>query len=139
MRDISYLLAKKIFMENNIWLQLIIGPAILLIAIIFKLFQPKKINYLYGYRTSRSMKSQEAWKAANRMSANAFLISALIVVTVQSVLYFVVETGIQIGITSAVLVILLAGSMPYVENYLKKNFDENGKPVKNISSPSNTL
>ncbi|WP_429311932.1 SdpI family protein [Paenibacillus mucilaginosus] len=32
-------------------------------------FPPKEINALYGYRTFRSMKSQELWSEGNRYSA----------------------------------------------------------------------
>ncbi|OOQ60597.1 SdpI family protein [Mucilaginibacter pedocola] len=51
----------------------IIGPQLL--AIIFliagyiqKLYPPKKINALYGYRTDSSMKNQQTWDEGNRYS-----------------------------------------------------------------------
>lgn len=36
-------------------------------------YPPKNINYFYGYRTKRSMKSQEAWKFAQSYSAKIFI------------------------------------------------------------------
>ncbi|MDG2235856.1 MAG: SdpI family protein [Flavobacteriaceae bacterium] len=37
------------------------GGIFYLAALVFSKFPPKKINYLYGYRTKASMKSQESW------------------------------------------------------------------------------
>ncbi len=52
-------------MDERIWIHLIIGPLMLVLALLFRKFPPKKINDLYGYRTARSMKSEEAWAYAN--------------------------------------------------------------------------
>jgi uncharacterized membrane protein len=56
------------------------------IAIIFKVVPPKKINYLYGYRTSNSMKNIENWNLANKYSANLMLISMLLLFIVSYIL-----------------------------------------------------
>jgi len=45
------------------------------VAVIYKIFPPKNINYLYGYRTPRSMKTINNWQIANKHSANIMLIS----------------------------------------------------------------
>jgi uncharacterized membrane protein len=41
------------------------------------MYPPKKINGLYGYRTTRSCKSQEAWDFAQRYSAKLMTILGL--------------------------------------------------------------
>ena len=46
-----------------------------IVALVFRMFPPKKINYLYGYRTSRSMKNIENWNFANQYSAAFMLVS----------------------------------------------------------------
>ena len=54
----------------------------LVVGIVFWMYPPKKINGLYGYRTTRSCKSQEAWDFAQRYSAKLitmFGLAALIV------------------------------------------------------------
>ena len=51
-------------------------------GIVFWMCPPKKINEFYGYRTTRSRKSQEAWDFAQRYSAKLMTIfgfAALIV------------------------------------------------------------
>ena len=47
----------------------ITGPLFIVLGWYFAKFPPKKINHFYGYRTSRSMKSQEAWDFAQVYAA----------------------------------------------------------------------
>ena len=47
------------------------------VGIVFWMCPPKKINGLYGYRTTRSRKSQEAWDFAQRYSAKLMTIFGL--------------------------------------------------------------
>ena len=63
-----------------------INALILTVAgVIFWMYPPKKINDFYGYRTTRSRKSQEAWSCAQRYSAKwmtLFSFAALLVAAV---------------------------------------------------------
>lgn len=43
--------------------------ALVAVAVAFWIWSPKKINMTYGYRTTRSMKSQSAWDFAQKYSA----------------------------------------------------------------------
>ena len=52
------------------------------VAFVFRFFPPKKINYLYGYRTSSSMKNIESWNLANKYSSNLMLTSMLLLLFV---------------------------------------------------------
>jgi uncharacterized membrane protein len=47
---------------------------LLVVGVVFWTYPPKKINGLYGYRTTRSRKSQEAWDFAQRYSAKLLTI-----------------------------------------------------------------
>lgn len=58
-------------------IEVLISVILLGISLIYFLLPPKKINYLYGYRTSKSMKNQENWLLANRLGAKYFLISSI--------------------------------------------------------------
>jgi uncharacterized membrane protein len=54
-------------------------------GVVFWMYPPKKINGLYGYRTTRSCKSQEAWDFAQRYSAKLitmFGLAALVVTAI---------------------------------------------------------
>ena len=55
------------------------------VGVVFWMYPPKKINEFYGYRTTRSRKSQEAWDFAQRYSAKLMTIfgfAALLVAAV---------------------------------------------------------
>ena len=47
---------------------ILVGVILLIVWVIVKLFPPKGINALYGYRTPRSMKDTESWDHAQRVS-----------------------------------------------------------------------
>lgn len=49
----------------------------LVVGVVFWMYPPKKINGLYGYRTTRSCKSQESWDFAQRYSAKLMTILGL--------------------------------------------------------------
>lgn len=51
----------------------LVGLVFSLAAFISMKFPPKKINGIYGYRTARSMKSQENWDMAQRYSSRLML------------------------------------------------------------------
>ena len=50
---------------------------ITVVGVVFWMYPPKKINEFYGYRTTRSRKSQEAWGFAQRYSAKLMTIFGL--------------------------------------------------------------
>jgi uncharacterized membrane protein len=56
----------------------IVGFVFAVAAFISLKFPPKKINSIYGYRTSRSMKNQENWDLAQRFSSQLMLKQGLI-------------------------------------------------------------
>lgn len=62
--------------------EILISTILLVISIIFFLFQPQKINKLYGYRTRKSMSSIENWKLSNKYSAKGMLIISILNLTV---------------------------------------------------------
>jgi|GEM_PF-276352 len=75
--------AKKAYLSRIMLSNVMTNPLVLILCIsglIFLLagfiqqrFPPKKINHLYGYRTSNSMKSQESWDFAQEYSAKKMM------------------------------------------------------------------
>ena len=117
-------------MENLFWMHFILGPFFLGIAFLFKIFPPRSINYLYGYRTRRSMKSDTTWQAANKLSANLMVGVGFATCLAQGIFYSVgMAFEAYVGWSSGVLVVLLLATIPVVEAHLKKNFDEQGNPI----------
>lgn len=89
---------------------LIVVPIIFLTGLILKIFPPKKINYFYGYRTSRSMKNEHNWKIANAYSANIIIIGTAAIVFLFGILKIASvpeqAVGIIMGIGLAVIAFL---------------------------------
>ena len=89
------------------------GGIFYLAALVFSKFPPKKINYLYGYRTKASMKSQESWNfAQNYTSKKMKYISLYIFIIGAFSIFLNIELmwslwlGIIISILMPVLMIL---------------------------------
>ena len=64
----------------------LVGLAFSIAAFITMKFPPKKINGIYGYRTSRSMKSQENWDIAQRFSSRLMLKQGLVMLAIAGLL-----------------------------------------------------
>ncbi len=86
-----------------------------------------QINNWFGYRTSRSMSSREAWVFANKLCAKILIyggITASIVsCAVILALYFIFGAEVAIGasiIINCVVAVMCVIVIPYVESKLKK-------------------
>ena len=98
----------------------------------FRSKAPKKINYLYGYRTSMSMKNKDTWDFAHRYFGRLWFKTGWIVlfITVIAMLMLLGKDTQTIGILGAIIVVLqcipMLGVIIPTEKALKKNFDEDG-------------
>jgi uncharacterized membrane protein len=97
-----------------------LGPLLLIFAYLYKRFPPKKINSLYGYRTSRSMKNQEAWECGNTYSAQALLLVALGCCLVQLVAFSLTDLKWAVLWTAGFLVAGIMLTIPFTERHLKQ-------------------
>lgn len=57
------------FFNDSLEMPLFIGILFLLFGVTLYFFPPKKINIIYGYRTSKSMNSQDSWNFAQNYSS----------------------------------------------------------------------
>ncbi len=58
---------------------LVPGAVLLIIALLVRRFPPRHPSHWYGYRSTRSMRSTEAWQAANSFSGKLLLWGSLLV------------------------------------------------------------
>lgn len=111
---------------------LLIPFIMIFLGIFFKKTAPKKINYMFGYRTSRSMKNEETWKFAHYYLGKIWfrLSMAALVVSTTVMIFVIGKDKDTVGYTQMVVLYvqlaLLIGSIFPVESALKKNFDGNG-------------
>ncbi len=99
----------------------------LAIGYYFKRNPPGKINWLYGYRTRRSMSNQNVWDAANRYWTHIFFHWQWFTFLFPLISFFIFPTYIFM-ITVLGHSALLIITMPATEIYLDKHFDKNGNP-----------
>ena len=99
---------------------------------------PKEINWIIGYRSTRSMKSQEAWDFANHyggkvMKKAGWITLALSVIVMLFVMFRsdAVVSKVSVTLTFCQLIPLLA-VLPMVERELKKRFDSEGNPKEDV-------
>lgn len=88
-------------------LPFLVGAIFTVTAAITYFFPPKNINYLYGYRTESSMKNQERWDFAQRLSSvKMFRLGLMLVAVSMAGLLFPMDetTNIIVGIA-----LLIAG------------------------------
>ena len=94
---------------------------------------PEKINHIYGYRTSRSMKNQETWRFAHETCGRLWVrLGAVLLLLSLAAAVMTFGRGVEAaGIVSAVVVVVqmvvVIGSIVPVERALKRNFDDQGR------------
>ena len=66
--------------DNENYVTIILGSIFVITGLIMYFFPPKKINYLYGYRTKNSMKNLERWTFAQRHSAKLMMWCGVVLV-----------------------------------------------------------
>jgi uncharacterized membrane protein len=100
------------------------------IGLLIKKYPPKKINSVIGYRTIRSMKSNQAWSFAHRRLAQLYIPTGIVTALISGAAILIFwdynETAFRIILAAQVIVLLL--TVIPIEKALKKNFDENGNP-----------
>ncbi|WP_417939351.1 SdpI family protein [Flavobacterium sp. RS13.1] len=84
----------------------------LCVILITKLFPPKKINSLYGYRTANSMKNKVNWDFAQKFSTSLFLKLLSLLLLIQIVLYIIfgstsfTEFSVLVGLILCIAIVL---------------------------------
>jgi uncharacterized membrane protein len=111
------------WIEKILLLPFLCGAIFAVTSMIVYIFPPKKINYMYGYRTSASMKSQERWDFAQRYSTiKMFQLGLALVAISLSGLLFEPDEKLNL-IIGIVLTLASCGVMLMTtENALKKRF-----------------
>ena len=86
------------------------GLLFILTGLITYLFPPKKINFLYGYRTNRSMKSQESWDFAQKFSAKELMKLGFVLTALSFIpqyIHFNNSVNLILGISLLILVVII--------------------------------
>jgi len=112
--------------QNVIFIILsIIGVGFLALGVFLMKFPPKRINGLYGYRTSRSMQNHDAWNYSQRYSAKIMVVLGIVYLFLSLGSLFVPKIDdVYSAILSIVIVLVGVFVMFYkTERKLAKKFD----------------
>ncbi|MBS4958593.1 MAG: SdpI family protein [Clostridium sp.] len=89
------------------------------VSVFFKLFKPKKINFLYGYRTRLSKASQFNWDEAQRYSSTILIILSIILF-VFGIMFRFITFQYEILISLVLILGGLTSIFIFTEKHLKK-------------------
>lgn len=110
---------------------LLIPVAILVLGLIFRNVTTK-INYIYGYRTVRSMKNQDTWDYANKYFGLISIRMGIVFSIIGLIISFLTfhKSDLVQGVTMIIWLtaqtIAIIATIPPVEKALKNTFDEQG-------------
>jgi len=114
---------------------MIIPLIMFFIGIAWKKHAPKKINYIYGYRTKMSMKNADTWEFAHKYTGRLWYVlgGILTIITSIFILAFMNSESFEeiVLILNYANLAVLISSIFFVEIALKKNFDKQGLKKNN--------
>ena len=111
---------------------LLFPVVMILFGTMFMKSAPKKINYIFGYRTDMSVKNRVTWEFAHKFFGKLWfrLGFVLIPVTVIPLLYVIGKTENIVGtvglIVSFINTVVLIVPIFFTEKALNKAFDKDG-------------
>ncbi|MFN3752782.1 SdpI family protein [Flavobacterium sp.] len=109
--------------EKIMIIPFLIGIIFTATALIMLRFPPKKINYLYGYRTIASMKNQQVWDFSQRYSGIKMIQVGLVLVTISFLNFFLdLAEGLQVGLGLTLVILACLYLFFATEKAIKKNF-----------------
>ena len=105
----------------------------ILFGTMFMKSAPKKINYIFGYRTDMSMKNRETWEFAHKYIGKLWFRFGLLLIpiTVIPMLFVIGKTENIVGTVGLIVgfinTIVLIVPIFFTEKALNKAFDKDGK------------
>jgi uncharacterized membrane protein len=109
-------------MDSNpifIVMNILLGLLAISISYLFSKFYPKEINPFAGYRTKRSMASQEAWEFANEYSSKLLFKCSIILVITQLPLTLFLTGKIALFLAAGIWITILIYTIVKTESKLR--------------------
>ena len=109
-------------------------PAIMILfGAVFTKTAPKKINYIFGYRTDMSMKNRETWEFAHKYFGKLWFRLGLLLIPITVIpMLFVIGNSENVVATVGLIVsfvntVTLIVPIFFTEKALNRTFDKDGK------------
>ena len=111
------------------WLLFAPGTLLLLCGLVIALFPPLRPGTWYGYRTARSIRSQETWDDANRFGSLLMIVAGFLSLNTGFTCWYLGGSmKAAVIIVAAITAGLVVGVIAVVEIYLARTFNEDGRP-----------
>jgi len=110
------------------------GLLLMIFAWYYKAFPPRSINFIYGYRTRKSMRNQETWDFGNKIGAKMMFYVGMVTLGVGTAAYFISPPW-SLGISGFFLVVALFVGIFWCEQQLSHYFDKNGRRINEEGKP----
>ena len=112
---------------------LLFPVVMILFGTMFMKSAPKKINYIFGYRTDMSMKNRDTWAFAHKYIGKLWFRFGLLLIpiTVIPMLFVISKTENIVGTVGLIVgfinTIVLIVPIFFTEKALNRTFDKDGK------------
>ena len=112
---------------------LLFPVVMILFGTMFMKSAPKKINYIFGYRTDMSMKNRDTWEFAHKYIGKLWFRFGLLLIPITVIpMLFVIGNSENVVATVGLIVsfvntVTLIGPIFFTENSLNRTFDKDGK------------
>ena len=112
-------------LNNILFLPALTSIIFLIAGCVTYVFPPQKINFLYGYRTNSSMKSQERWDFAQKHSSIQMIKMAVVMFVISLVFsFFTISEDLNLIIGTIVLLIVVGFMFYKIEKAIKIKFSK---------------
>ena len=112
---------------------LLFPVVMILFGTMFMKSAPKKIDYIFGYRTDMSMKNRDTWEFAHKYMGKLWFRFGLLLIPITVIpMLFVIGNSENVVaavglIVSFVNTVTLIGPIFFTEKALNRTFDKDGK------------
>ena len=107
----------------------IVPIMMIVFGVLWKNHPPKDINWIYGYRSSMSMKNKETWKFAHMHNSKIWRYVGTIWLIISSVIIILSKENYEkvLELTMLIGVVIILLSLIPTEIAIRKKFDKNGE------------
>ena len=112
---------------------LLFSVVMILFGTMFMKSAPKKINYIFGYRTDMSVKNRDTWEFAHKYFGKLWFRLGLLLIPITVIpMLFVIGNSENVVATVGLIVsfvntVTLIVPIFFMENVLNRTFDKDGK------------
>lgn len=108
-----------------------LGTIFMVFGLWLKVYPPKQINHIFGYRSPLSKSSKEAWIEGNKFSGKLLLVGGVIIMILTLICKYTLPDNTTVMAALQIIeVVIMIGSIIWTEIHLKNYINKHGKNNK---------